>query len=134
MAAARVVEPRVTMIEGRKVLIVDRRPPIQSTLEALRRAMRVAWETRLTRTGTAKACSTEQDHRLIRFMEGRHVGLDGVIRDLRLFMCVDCEAVQVRDVSRDSLQSLPTGGQALRRRDHVIGWYTGSRPRQREYR
>lgn len=134
VTAARPIEPRVTMIEGRTVLIVERRPPLQSSLEALRRAMKVTLEVPLRRTGARGACVSEQDHRLIRFLEGRHVGLDGVVRDLQLFMCADCEAVCVRDVSIDRLARLPTGSQPLRRRDHVIGWYTGGRPRQREYR
>lgn len=128
------VEPRVTTIEGRRVLIVERRPPLQPTLEALRRALIVTFELPLRRMGARKACISEQDHRLIRFMEGRHVGLDGTVRDLRLHMCADCEAVCVRDISVDRLARLPTGGQPLRRRDKIIGWYTGSRPNQREYR
>jgi hypothetical protein len=134
MAAARVIEPRVTTIEGQKVLIVERRPPLQPTLAGLRHALRVTFEVPLRRTGARKACVSDQDHRLIRFLEGRHVGLDGVVRDLRLFMCADCEAVSVRDISIDRLDRLPTGSQPLRRRDHAIGWYTGSRPGQREYR
>lgn len=134
MAAARVVEPRVTMIEGRTVLVVERTPPIQPTLETLRRAMFVTFEIPLRRSGARKACISEQDHRLVRFLEGRHAGVDGVVRDLRLSMCADCEAVCVRDISIDRLARLPTGSQPLRRRDHVIGWYTGARPRQREYR
>jgi hypothetical protein len=131
--AARTIEPRVMVIEGQRVLIVERRPPLQPTLEGLRLAMRVTWETRLTRQGTRSACLNES-HRLVRFLEGRHVGLDGAVRDLRLFMCADCEAVQVRDVSLDRLDRLPTGSQPLRRRDHVIGWYSGARPGQRQYR
>jgi hypothetical protein len=134
LAQARVVEPRVTMIEGRTVLIVERRPPLQATLEGLRRAMHVYFESRLTRSGARKTCLSEQDHRLVRFLEGRHTGLDGIVRDLRLFMCADCEAVCVRDVSQDRLARLPTGSQPLRRRNHILGWYTGARPRQREYR
>lgn len=133
MVAARVVEPRVTTIEGRKVLIVDRRPPLQATLEALRRAMQVSWETTLTRSGARNACVSEQDHRLVRFLEGRHVGVDGVVRQLSLSMCADCEAVCVRDVSVDRLARLPTGSQPLRRRDHVLGWYTGNRRGNRVY-
>lgn len=127
-------EPRVTVIEGRRTLIVERRPPLPPTLDALRRSMAVAWETTITRRGARTACVSEQDHRLFRFLEGRHAGTDGVVRDLRLFMCADCEAVQVRDVTTDRLSRLPTGRLPLRRRDQIVGWYTGSRPRQREYR
>lgn len=125
--------PRVTVIEGRRVLIVERRPPLQPTLEALRRVMVVRWETRLSRAGARGACLAER-HRLVRFLEGRHAGLDGEVRDLRLFICADCEAVQVRDVSLDRLERLPTGSRPLLRRNHVLGWYSGARPGQREYR
>jgi len=134
MAMATRVEPRVTVIEGRRVLIVERRPPLPANLDALRRSMQVSFEIPLKRSGGARsACVSDQEHRLIRFLEGRHVGLDGVVRKLRLDICADCEAVSVRDISLDRLDRLPTGGQALRRRDHVIGWYTGARPNQRTY-
>lgn len=133
MAPARVSEPRVTTIEGRKVVVVERKPPLQPTLEALRRAMAVTWQTPVRRTGPRAEC-IGRTHRLFHFLSGRHAGTDGVVRDLRLFMCADCEAVCVRDISIDRLARLPTGSQPLRRRDHVIGWYTGARPRQREYR
>lgn len=132
--AAKVAEPRVTVIEGRRVLIVDRRPPLPPNLDMLRRSMRIAWETTITRRGARVACISEQDHRLFRFIEGRHVGLDGVVRDLRLFMCADCEAVQVRDVSVDRMTGLRPGSRGPARKDHVIAWYSGSRPRGREYR
>jgi hypothetical protein len=124
----------VLVIEGRRTLVVQRRPPLPSTLDGLRRSMRIAWETTITRRGARVACISDQDHRLFRFCEGRHVGTDGVIRDLRLLMCADCEAVCVRDVSVDRLPGLPTGRLLPRRRDLVLGWYSGSRPNERQYR
>lgn len=134
MVAARALPgPRVAVIEGRPTLIVERRPPLPPTLEALRRSMVVRWETRVTRQGARTACVSEQDHRLFPIIEGRHVGLDAVVRDLRLSMCSDCEAVCVRDVSVDRMARLPTGRQMPRRKDHVIGWYSGARPSQRQY-
>jgi hypothetical protein len=130
---ARRPEPRVAVIEGRTTLIVERRSPLPRTLEALRREMVVSWETRVTRHGARAACISDQDHRLVPLMVGRHVELDAVVRDLRLSMCQDCEAVEVRDITYDSRPRLPTGGQALRRRAHIIGWYSGARPGQRQY-
>jgi len=121
------------VIEGQRVLVIERTPPLQPSLEGLRRAMRVTYEVPLRRIGGATSACLNQDHRLIRFLEGQHVGLDGAVRDLRLFMCADCEAVQVRDVSLDRMARLPTGGHRLKRRDHIIGWYTGARPNQRTY-
>lgn len=126
-------EPQVQVIEGRHVIVIQRRPPLQASLELLRRAMVVTWETPLRRTGPRAECLGEQSHRLIHFLSGRHAGLDGIVRDLRLFMCADCEAVCVRDVTHDRLDRLPTGQQPLRRRDRILGWYTGGRPRQRTY-
>jgi hypothetical protein len=82
--------------------------------------------------GTRVACQSEQDHRLRLFAQGRHTGHDGIVRDLRILMCVDCESVCVRDVTLDSL---PTPRRRpLRRRDHVLGWYSGARRGQRQYR
>lgn len=130
---ARIIEPRVTVIEGHRVLVVDRRPPLPQTLAALLAGMRVTFRTTTPIRGTRPACQSEQDHRLHPFVEGRHVGTDAVARDLRLLMCADCESVCVRDISLDTLSRLPTGRLSPRRRDHVIGWYSGARRNQRTY-
>lgn len=132
--AAKAPEPRVTTIEGRKVLIVERKPPLPPTLGALIGALRVSFAREVRPSGTRSACLTDQDHRLTVFREGRHVGHDGIARDLRLLMCADCESVCVRDVSLDRLARAPLGRLPLRRRNHVLGWYTGARPNQRIYR
>ena len=130
----RIIEPRVMVIDGQRVLAVDRRPPLPPTLDRLLATMRVTFRSPLAIRGTRPACQREQDHRLLLFAEGRHFGLDGILRDLRLFMCADCETVGVRDVSIDLMAGLPTGGHAPRRRDHLIGWYSGARRNQRQYR
>lgn len=138
--AARLPEPRVQLIEGQSVLVIERRPPLQPSLEALRRAMVVTYELPLRRTGPRAACLTSE-HRLIHFLSGRHLGTDAVVRELRLLMCADCEAVCVRDVSHDSLTALDPAGRgaarpsrlAPRRRDRVLGWYSGARLGQRTY-
>ena len=122
-------------ISGRRVEVVVRTPPIQPNLEHLRRAMRVTFEVPMPAMGGAtQSCVVLREHRLTRFLEGRHVGLDGVIRDLRLLVCRDCHAVCVRDVSADTLDRLPVGGAGPKRRDLILGWYTGARPAQREFR
>lgn len=124
-------ESRVAVIEGRRVLVVERRPPLPPTLEGLRRAMTVTWETRVTIQGARSECVSDQDHRLFPVIMGRYVDLRGIVRDLRLSMCQDCEAVEVRDISYDRLPT-PTR-QFPRRRDHVIGWYSGTRRNRRTY-
>lgn len=125
-------EARVMVIEGRRVLVTDRTPPIPGTLDVLLAEMRVTLAADVKPSGTRSVCISDQDHRLRVFREGRHVGRDGVVRDLRLLMCADCESVCVRDISRDRLAGLSIS-RLPRRRDHVIGWYSGSRPANRVY-
>ena len=134
---------RVTTIEGRRTLVVERVPPIPDHLQLLLeggrdaahrpwKAMRVRRRYPLLLGGTRADCGA-QDHRLTRWLDGIHVGSDGRTRDLRLLCCQDCGSVCVRDVTLDWLPGLSTGGQGLRRRDHVIGWYSGSRRGARTY-
>ena len=120
-------EPRVTTIEGRPTLVIERRPPLPARLDALLASLTV-YPVHIS--GWRSACS-DQSHRLLLFAEGRYRCLDGVVRDLRLRMCLDCEAVEVRDVSVDRLPGLRVS--RLTRRDHVIGWYSGARRGQRKY-
>jgi hypothetical protein len=124
-------QPRVMVIEGRRVLVTDRTPPIPGTLDRLLAEMVVTLAANVRPMGARAVCLAEV-HRLQVFREGRHVGRDGVVRDLRLLMCADCESVCVRDISRDRLAGLSIS-RLPRRRDHVIGWYTGARPSQRVY-
>lgn len=135
-----IAEPRIATIDGRKVLVFDRPSPLPPTLSGLLAQLRVTARWDVRPTGARASCEVPEvvggvprDHRLVRFREGRHVGLDGAVRDLRLLMCADCETVCVRDVSIDWLAGLRAGRLLPRRRDHVLGWYTGARPRQRVY-
>lgn len=121
--------PRVEVIEGRRVLVTERRPPLPPRLDVLLAGLRVM---PIRITGWRSTCS-DQDHRLALLADGAYRCLDGVRRDLRVFMCRDCEAVCVRDVSVDRLSGLPLGRLAPRRRDHVLGWYSGARRNQRQY-
>jgi hypothetical protein len=130
-----VAEPRLETIEGQKTLVVERTPPLQPKLIGLLGALfhvRIAKDIRPA--GARASCEADREHRFETLREGRHVGLDGIVRDLRIQMCLDCGAACVRDISYDSLPGLPTGGQHLRRRDLVLGWYTGARRSGREYR
>lgn len=138
-----VAAPHVTTIEGRKVLVVERHPPLPPTLSLLLeggrdrngrvwKSMRTFARVPLRLSGTTAACLGE-DHRLASWLDGFYAGSDGILRTLRLMACLDCGGVQVRDISIDTLSRLDHGRLPLRRRDHILGWYSGSRPHQRVY-
>lgn len=143
MSALRAPDPRVMTIEGRRTLVVERKPPLPVSLKLLLEGGRDdagrSWTAiRLTirrplRIGGARAACGQQEHRLADWLEGFHTGSDGIARYLRLLACTDCAAVCVRDRSIDFLDQLPVGRHARRRKDHVIAWYSGARPRQRIY-
>jgi hypothetical protein len=129
--AARAIEPRVTTIEGRPTLVVERRPPLPPVLRQLLSApgMRV-YPIRIQ--GWRGECS-QQEHRLKLVAEGRYRCLDGITRDLRVYTCADCEASCVRDVSVDAFNDGRARFLRPRRLNHVLGWYSGSRRSQRVY-
>jgi hypothetical protein len=120
------------VIEGRRALVVERRPPLEPTLDRLLAAMVISFRSPVRIMGWRPECSS-QDHRFLLFAEGRHSGLDGHRRSLRLMQCRDCEGVQVRDITPDRLPGLPIGSLGVRRRDLVLGWYSGARRNQRTY-
>jgi hypothetical protein len=132
--------PRVITIEGRRALVIERRPPLPPRLQTLLEypGMRLY---PLKITGWRGECSM-QDHRLKLIAEGRVLCPDNERRDLRVYQCADCESVCIRDLSVDSTTGYdPEGRGALRprilaprRRNHVLGWYSGSRKQQRTYR
>lgn len=121
--------PRVAVIEGRPTLITERRPPLPPRLGDLLARLRV-YPLRIA--GWRSECS-QQDHRLVPLADGSYLCSDGIRRELRVLICADCEAACVRDVTVDSLPGLRPGRHAPRRRDHVIGWYSGARRNQRTY-
>ena len=127
---------RLEMIEGRKVARTpNNRPPLQPSLDRLLSAVYMVTRREDIRpAGTRVQCEVERTHRFGVLREGRHVGLDAVVRDIRVEMCRDCGAVCVRDVSYDRLTGLPVGRRGAQRRDAVIGWYSGKRLDGREYR
>jgi hypothetical protein len=132
--------PRRVVIDGQVAVEFVRRPPLPDTLAELMAApgMRV-FPIRIT--GWRSDCGREE-HRLLVVAEGWYRWRDGIRRDLRVQMCADCESVCVRDVSLDTFARYDPTGRGLlrpsslapRRRDHVLGWYTGARRNQRQYR
>ena len=125
---------RVETIEGRKVRVVERTPPLPRSLDLLLRSMTVTYRENIRPIGATVACEQLREHAFRTLAKGRHVGLDGMIRDLHIRMCRDCGAAQVRDISIDRLDGLTVGRGGARRRDVILGWYTGSRRGSREYR
>lgn len=134
---------RVMVIDGQRVAVFDRPKPVPPTLALMldggRDETGRVWPplrqvvTYPLRIGGARTECAQQDHRLMPWIEGYHSGSDGVARYLHLLACGDCGSVAIRDASIDSLDRLPSGRLPLRRKDHLLGWYTGSRPRQRIY-
>lgn len=158
MALAGAATMRRVVLAGRTVLVRDRAKPIPPSLRllieggrddrgVLHHPIRQSVREPLRLGGAASACAGSSNgdpalnHRLRRWLEGFHVGTDGVSRYLSLHACADCGAVCVRDRSFDSLASLSgdqrdersAGRRPLRRRDEVIGWYSGARPKARVY-
>lgn len=132
---ARAPEPRYITIEGRRVRVEERTPPLPQRLDQLLDAMYgVTHREDIRPTGATTACTRDNDHPFRPLQIGRYLGPDRVLRDLRVEMCPHCGACAVRDVTRDRIAGLPTGRLPLGRRDHLLGWYTGARPRQRQYR
>ena len=138
---ARLPEPRRTVIEGRPVVVIERKVPLPPTLALLLEggrdadgrlwpAMRVLWRHPLHLGGATSDCLAE-DHRFADWLGGFHQGSDARTRQLRLMACQDCGGVSVRDVSADVPETVTR--QQPRHKDHQLAWYTGSRPRQRQY-
>lgn len=136
-------QSRLAVVDGQRVRVFERNPPVPETLELMLeggrdtkgrawRPLRVVVQYPLRLRGARSAC-LEQDHRLGPWLEGFSTGSDLVTRYLHLNACSDCGSVCVRDASFDSLEGLDPGSLKVRRKDHVIGWYTGARPRQRTY-
>jgi hypothetical protein len=127
-------EPRTTTIEGRTVLVVERTPPLQANLDGLLRSMfAVTRREDIRPTGAAAQCERANLHRWAVLREGRHYGLDRTLRDISVEMCRDCGSVMVRDVSFDRLPGLRVGASGARRRNVILGWYTGQRAAGRTY-
>jgi hypothetical protein len=95
----------------------------------------------ITVLGTRRACD-EAEHDWKPWLRGFDKAPEPSLRassrhglvELLLNVCVFCEAVEVRDLSYDVLDpSLPTGRLDARRRNDVLGRYSGKRPGGRQY-
>lgn len=125
---------RTILIDGQPTTVVERTPPLPRKLDHLIAALfSVSVSTDITPTGATSACETWHTHRFTVIRQGRHLGPDRVLRDLRIDMCADCGACCVRDISYDRVSGLPIGRGGPRRRDLVLGWYSGARRGQRTY-
>jgi hypothetical protein len=87
-------------------------------LDALLAGMRVTDRQQLVIAGAAASCAADE-HRLARWITGVYKA-----RWLRLSMCLDCETVEVRDVTRELI---PTVSPSVNSPDELLGWYSGSR-------
>lgn len=128
--------PDTQLIEGRRVQVVEHKPPLPQRLDTLIGALQhVTYRTDFAPAGARYSCEL-REHRFTRIREGRYLGPDAIVRDLRIEMCRDCGGVQVRDISvMDSLdgERVPTGRRGPSRVSQVLGWYSGARPAGREY-
>jgi hypothetical protein len=124
----------IRTVEGVPTLVIDTTPPLPQKLPQLLGEMfGVTVRQDIHPSGASNACEMWRTHRFDVIREGRHLGRDRVLRDLRIQMCLDCGAVCVRDISYDRLDGLPAGGKGPSRRDHVLGWYSGARRNQRSH-
>jgi hypothetical protein len=121
--------PRVIRLsEGVYAQVVERTTSLPRRLEPLLSGLRV------TRRhghpvvlGTRLAC-TNAEHPFSPWLEGIYAGLE-----LRLALCPYCGVVEVRDASLDILPDVKAGHSGPRRRDDLLGWYSGQRPAGRTY-
>ena len=136
---------RVETIEGRKTLVQQTASPLPQKLDGLFAEMfSLLVKVDITITGASAQCERLREHRFTTIREGRHFGRDRVLRDLRVQMCADCGAVCVRDISYDrislysersrKLEEVPAARRGPVRRDLILGWYSGARPNNRQYR
>lgn len=124
------------IIDGQRAVVIRQAKPVPQKLTELLDAMfAVTYRDDIVPGGMSTACDL-RNHRWKRFREGRHLGLDGIVRDVALRMCADCGAVDVRDISfQTSLdgERVPLGGRGPNRIDAHIAFYTGARRRGRTY-
>lgn len=129
------------IIAGRQVEVQTIDWGLPSKMDALLAALfGVTHREDIVLRGTSAACEVWRTHRFQLFRAGRYYPVSGVMRgqvlDLRLNMCADCGAVEVRDISYDRSfdgEPVPLGRGSPARRDRIIGHYSGKRRAGREY-
>lgn len=132
------------MIEGQMTTVVEKTPPLPQRLDALLAGMfQIFYRDEGIRPKGARAQCEQRQHTMRRLREGRYVCSDGIVRDLRVELCIYCEAACVRDISFQRLDEMDGGHPSDRalhgrggpvRRNRIIGWYSGKRRAGREYR
>jgi hypothetical protein len=118
---------RVVVINGRPARVVEAPRVLPPRLDALLASLSGVTRHQLIVRGASQECD-DGEHVFGRWLEG----LFG-IRHLALSMCTNCAAVEVRDVSFSVLPGAPLGTSPLRRRDELLGWYSGARRNGRQY-
>jgi hypothetical protein len=106
---------------------IERVSPLPRRLDPLLAAMTLTRPLPVSILRTRAAC-TAAEHALQPWRAGLYRGLE-----LRLALCAFCGVVEVRDVSLDVLPGLAVGQGGPRRRDDLLGWYSGARPAGRTY-
>jgi hypothetical protein len=119
----------VTIADGVRAVRVEAVPsPLPPSLDQLLTRLAVTDRQPFVDLGTRRDCTDEQ-HDYRPWLAGVFAGLE-----LRLYRCPYCTTVEVRDMTLDLLPGVRPGRGGPRRRNDVIGWYSGNRPSGREYR
>lgn len=113
--------------DGVMAQVIQRQSPLPSKLEPLLSGMRVTAQTNVRLFGARRAC-TDAEHQFAPWRSGIYAGLE-----LQLALCPFCGVVEVRDVSLDLLPGVSAGRSGPRRRNDVLGWYSGQRQAKRTY-
>jgi hypothetical protein len=122
------VEPVFARIaDGVVAQVIERVSPLPRSLETLLRSLHKTREVSVRILGTRQAC-TDAEHTFQPWLEGIYRTLQ-----LRLRVCAFCGVVEVRDISLDILPGLTIGRGGARRRDDLLGWYSGKRHGGRTY-
>lgn len=117
----------VVMIDGKPARVVEMPRVLPARLDALLEALRSVMRYPVFVRGASRDCG-DGEHRWGRWLEGLYGQ-----RELSLLMCSACGCVEVRDVSLSVIPGAPLGTSPLRRRDELLGWYSGTRRHGRQY-
>lgn len=118
---------QVVWIDGKPARVVEPRRVLPQHLDDLLRALRGSTRRDVFVRGASRDCA-DGEHALGRWL----TGLYGM-RELELSMCTNCGTVEVRDVSISVIPGAPLGTSPLRRRNELLGWYSGVRRNGRTY-
>lgn len=117
----------LVMINGQPARVVERPRVLPPRLDALLSGLRSPVRHQVFVRGASRDCG-DGEHAWGRWLDGLYGQ-----RELRLLMCSACGCVEVRDVSISVIPGAPLGTSPLRRRDELLGWYSGARRHGRQY-